>query len=116
MSARWDCYSPETDLPLAVTDEYLEGHERAYSTYLQHAQMNEQLCQELGIGEFGYVVGKDPDHFLDVTRKMHQRQREYIAAGKDEDERGQRKLVWPFQDTVDVGHNPRGMVVDFIDF
>ncbi len=106
---------PETGPPVTIDNEYIEQHQRVYSTYLQHAQLETQLCEEFGIGEFGYVVGKDPNHFLVVTRKLDERRKEFVAGGKNMDECRQRECVWPFQDTVDVGHNPRGAVTGFMD-
>jgi hypothetical protein len=39
----------------------------------------------------------------------------FISGEKNEEECRQRELVWSFQDTVEVGHNPRGAANDFMD-
>ncbi|XP_006462390.1 hypothetical protein AGABI2DRAFT_186311 [Agaricus bisporus var. bisporus H97] len=113
---RWDSYCPKVDLPIDIDDEYVLQHERAYDSYESLDKLHSEICDELGIGELGYVRGNDSARFQAVTEILAIGRKEFIDGGKNEDERRQRALVWPFQDTVDIGHNPRGVVTDMMDF
>jgi hypothetical protein len=95
---------------MPINEKYFQSDLRTHITYVQIGQLNRGIDNELGLGEFGYTSESDPTSLDALGARLEEHRLKFVSAESTKEERHKRVLMWPYQDTVDVGHNPRGMV------